>query len=125
MNGGGGGGPNPPTVGEEVSFTTNTHKSVAAAAAAVVAEETGSFPAAVAQDAEAGADVKEAEAEAEADDDDDGPTVMTWTEFVVAYKRLSEDEVNSILSRPRKPFESTPLYKDMIADSSTPLLKRI
>ena len=37
----------------------------------------------------------------------------------MAYKRLSESEINYILSRPRKPFESTGVYKDMVADSST------
>jgi hypothetical protein len=91
-----------------------------------VAEETSSsstedddaeaYVGAVAQDAEAVADVEDSDG---VGDDDDGPTVMSWTEYVVAYKRLSESEINYILSRPRKPFESTPVYKDMVADSST------
>jgi hypothetical protein len=58
----------------------------------------------VAQDAEA------------AGDGDDCPTWMTWTQFVVAYKRLSREEIGSILSWQRKLFESTDLYKDMIDD---------
>lgn len=121
MSGDGGPDPDPVSDGKEFHITVSNPKSLAAAAA-VGAEETGSFSVedekahvgAVAQEPKAVADVKEAD-----DDGDDGATVMSWTEFVVAYKRLSEEEVNFILSRPRKPFESTALYKDMIADSST------
>jgi hypothetical protein len=96
----------------------------AAAAVVEVAEETGSFSTedydddeeeayvgAVAQDAEAVADMEEADDIAAAD----GPTTaMSWTEYVVAYKWLSESEINFILSWPRKPFESMDLHKDMI-----------
>ena len=108
---------------------SNIAEEAAAADPAVVqvAEETGSssteeeddeeaYVGAAAQDAEAVADVEEADGVA---DDDDSPTAMSWTEYVVAYKRLSESEINYILSRPRKPFESTPVYKDMVANSST------
>jgi hypothetical protein len=97
----------------------STIKRVEAVVVAVVVEEmvgslsteekeagyVGAVP--VAQDAEA------------ASGSDDCPTWMTWTQFVVAYKRLSREEIGSILSRQRKPFESTDLYKDMIDDNST------
>ena len=108
---------------------SNIAEEAAAADSAVVqvAEETGSssteeedeeeaYVGAAAQDAEAVVDVEEADGVAAAAD---SPITMSWTEYVVAYKRLSESEINYILSRPRKPFESTPVYKDMVADSST------
>ena len=100
----------------------------------MVVEETSSFSMddkkarspTVVQDSKAVADAEEAVADAKAaaaaaggDGEDECPTWMTWTQFVVANKRLSREEIDSILSRQRKPFESTDLYEDMIEDSST------
>ncbi|KAG0516154.1 hypothetical protein BDA96_10G338300 [Sorghum bicolor] len=98
--------------------SNSVEEEAAAAVIQVAEEEEGeeAYVGAAAQDADAVADVEEADGVAAAAD---GPTVMSWTEYVVAYKRLSESEINYFLSRPRKPFESTPLYKDMVTDSST------
>lgn len=118
-------------VAEEMgSFSTEVEAEAAVAAAVVTAEETGSFSSedkehviAVAQSAETVAkaavvDVKAAEAVATRDGGD-CPTSMTWTQFVVAYKRVPQEEIEYILCRQRKPLEATALYMDMIAKGST------
>ncbi|KAJ1279829.1 hypothetical protein BS78_04G185500 [Paspalum vaginatum] len=105
---------------EEGSMLQYTNKSVEAAAAtgqegpegcSVVAEETGSSKkkagaAAVAQDTAAVAD------------GEDDPTEMSWTDFVVANKRLPQEEIGFILSRQLQPFESTNKFQEMVAGGS-------
>ncbi|CAN6333362.1 unnamed protein product [Urochloa humidicola] len=52
-------------------------------------------------------------------DGNDESTEMSWTDFVVANKRLSQEEIDYILSRQLQPFESTYKFQSMISDSST------
>ncbi|KAL6890346.1 hypothetical protein ACP4OV_009109 [Aristida adscensionis] len=82
-------------------------------AAAPVAEDVEEAAPAVAEEVLAAA---AAAAEAAAEDE------MKATDFIVAYKRLPRREINInfiLQSEVMRPFESTFMYKDMVADGST------